>query len=58
MNLLMKIDRWIGILLLVVGILSFFLHWFSEQGSIIYIGIGIMLVALSATVDKNKHTKK
>ncbi|WP_225423830.1 hypothetical protein [Companilactobacillus zhongbaensis] len=50
----MKIDKWIGVILLVVGILSFIFKWFSDTNSIIYGGIGLMLIAISLTSDKKK----
>ncbi|WP_164507123.1 hypothetical protein [Companilactobacillus furfuricola] len=54
MNLLMKIDKWIGIILIVVGLLGFIFKWFSDQSSLIYAGIGLMLIVISATADQKK----
>lgn len=58
MNLLMKIDRWLGALLIVAGILGILFKWFSNQSGLSYILIGIVLVAISATADKKGTNKK
>lgn len=54
MNLLMKIDKWVGVILLVVGILSYIFKWFDDRSSLVYGGIGLMLIAISLTSDKKK----
>ncbi|WP_162894183.1 hypothetical protein [Companilactobacillus musae] len=57
MNLLMKIDRWLGVLLLVVAVLGFIFKWFSN-GNLISAGIaGAVLLLISATADIDKPSK-
>jgi hypothetical protein len=57
-NLLMKIDRWLGGILVVAGILSYFLKWFSHQASITFFIVGLILILLSVTSDKGRQSKK
>lgn len=54
----MKIDRWLGIILLVAGVLSFIFKWFSNQTCLIYVGVGLILLLISATEDKRGTRKK
>ncbi|WP_157051877.1 hypothetical protein [Companilactobacillus kimchiensis] len=57
MNLLMKLDRWLGILLLVVAVLGFVFKWFS-QGNLISAAVaGGVLLLISATADIDKPNK-
>lgn len=57
MNLLMKLDRWLGILLLVVAILGFIFKWFSNGNLISAAVAGGVLLLISATADIDKPTK-
>ncbi|KRL68477.1 hypothetical protein FC27_GL000175 [Companilactobacillus versmoldensis DSM 14857 = KCTC 3814] len=54
-NFIMKIDRFLGAILVIAGIVSFIFKWFSNQTSLVYILVGIVLIAISATADKNKR---
>ncbi|PMD71130.1 hypothetical protein [Companilactobacillus nuruki] len=58
MNLLMKIDRWLGILLLVVAVLGFFFHWFSRSNIISALIAGAVLLLISATADIDRPNKR
>ncbi len=57
MNLLMKLDRWLGILLLVVAILGFIFKWFSNGNLISAAVAGGVLLLISATADIDKREK-
>jgi len=57
MNLLMKLDRWLGILLLVVAVLGFIFHWFSKSNLISAAVAGGVLLLISATADIDKPNK-
>ena len=57
MNLLMKLDRWLGILLLVVAVLGFIFHWFSNSNLISAAVAGAVLLLISATADIDKPNK-
>ncbi|KRO00478.1 hypothetical protein IV57_GL000913 [Companilactobacillus kimchiensis] len=53
----MKLDRWLGILLLVVAVLGFVFKWFS-QGNLISAAVaGGVLLLISATADIDKPNK-
>jgi len=57
MNLLMKMDRWLGILLLVVAVLGFIFKWFSHGNLISAAVAGGVLLLISATADIDKPNK-
>lgn len=57
MNLLMKIDRWLGILLLIVAVLGFIFNWFSKSNLISAAVAGGVLLLISATADIDKPSK-
>jgi len=57
MNLLMKLDRWLGILLLVVAILGFIFKWFSNTNLLSAAVAGGVLLLISATADIDRRQK-
>jgi len=57
MNLLMKLDRWLGILLLVVAILGFIFGWFTRSYLLSAGVAGAVLLLISATADIDKPRK-
>jgi len=57
MNLLMKLDRWLGILLVVIAILGFIFKWFSNANLISAAVAGGVLLLISATADIDKPSK-
>ncbi|MDG5113066.1 hypothetical protein [Companilactobacillus pabuli] len=57
MNLLMKMDRWLGVLLLVVAVLGFIFNWFSKSNLISAAVAGGVLLLISATADIDKPSK-
>lgn len=57
MNLLMKLDRWLGILLLVVAVLGFIFKWFSNSNLISAAVAGAVLLLISATADIDRPNK-
>ncbi|WP_153385479.1 hypothetical protein [Companilactobacillus halodurans] len=57
MNLLMKLDRWLGILLLVLAVLGFIFKWFSKSNLISAVVAGAVLLLISATADIDKPKK-
>jgi len=57
MNLLMKMDRWLGILLLIVAVLGFIFKWFSHGNLISAAVAGGVLLLISATADIDKPNK-
>lgn len=58
MNLLMKLDRWLGILLLVVAVLGFIFKWFSNSYLLSAAVAGAVLLLISATADIDRPTKR
>ncbi|MFC6322425.1 hypothetical protein [Companilactobacillus baiquanensis] len=54
MNLLMKIDRWLGAILVIVAILGYLFHWFTSQLLLSALAAGILLVIISFTSDKGR----
>lgn len=57
MNLLMKLDRWLGILLVVIAILGFIFKWFSNANLLSAAVAGGVLLLISATADIDKPSK-
>ena len=57
MNLLMKIDRWLGVLLVVVAALGFVFKWFSNSTLLTILLAGGVLLLISATADVDKPKK-
>ncbi|WP_338214293.1 hypothetical protein [Companilactobacillus muriivasis] len=57
MNLLMKLDRWLGILLLVVAVLGFIFKWFSNSNLISAAVAGAVLLLISATADIDRPNR-
>lgn len=57
MNLLMKIDRWLGVLLVVVAALGFVFKWFSNSNLLTILLAGGVLLLISATADVDKPKK-
>ncbi|WP_334328624.1 hypothetical protein [Companilactobacillus sp. HBUAS59699] len=58
MNLLMKIDRYLGIFLLVVAVLGFIFHWFTTNYLWSAAGAGLLLIVISFTSDKKDPKEK
>ncbi|WP_334340254.1 hypothetical protein [Companilactobacillus sp. HBUAS56275] len=57
MKLLMKLDLWLGILLLVVALLGFIFKWFSNSNLISAAVAGAVLLLIAATSDVDKVQK-
>lgn len=53
----MKIDRWLGAILVIVAVLGYFLHWFTNQLLLSAFAAGILLVIISFTSDKGRASK-
>ena len=58
MNLLMKLDRWLGILLLVVAVLGFIFKWFNNSNLLSAAVAGAVLLLISATADIDRPSKQ
>ncbi len=50
----MKIDRWLGAILVIVAILGYLFHWFTSQLLLSALAAGILLVIISFTSDKGR----
>ncbi|GEO57034.1 hypothetical protein [Companilactobacillus bobalius] len=57
MKLLMKLDLWLGILLLVIAVLGFIFKWFSNSNLISAAVAGAVLLLIAATSDVDKVEK-
>ncbi|WP_225421002.1 hypothetical protein [Companilactobacillus keshanensis] len=53
----MKIDRWLGTILLIVAVLGYFFHWFTSQLLLSALAAGALLVIISFTSDKGHASK-
>ncbi|WP_125714191.1 hypothetical protein [Companilactobacillus kedongensis] len=53
----MKIDRWLGAILVIVAVLGYIFHWFTDQLLLSALAAGALLVIISFTSDRGRASK-